>query len=298
MKVRIAVTPPTAILSGPEFVAYLEACETMGFDTVWLSDIPLGPGGDPVISLSIAAAATTRLKLGANIVPLGRNPLWLAKQLAQLDRLSGGRLLLSFVPGLGAPAERAALGLEHGNRGAAVDNTIGLLRTWWAGGAVSAAVGPYVYEDLRLEPRPLQAPLEIWLGGKAPQALSRVARLADGWLTSLMTPDEAAHGRRAIESEATDYGRRIDHEHFGISIPATRGAMDDNAVAGLRRRREDGELEQIIAVGSASLRDLLRAHIDAGLSKFVVRSVEPESTAGDWHAQLGWLAEQALPLQT
>ena len=110
MKVRFAVTPPVSVLREDIFPAWLQECEALGFDTVWLSDIPLGEGGDPLISLAQAAAVTEHLKLGANLVPLGRHPLWLAKQLAHLDRISHGRLLISLVPGIGDRAERAALG--------------------------------------------------------------------------------------------------------------------------------------------------------------------------------------------
>ncbi|MEQ8495548.1 MAG: LLM class flavin-dependent oxidoreductase, partial [Gammaproteobacteria bacterium] len=138
MKVRFAVTPPAAALDGAVFGDYLAEVERLGFDTLWLSDVPLGPLGDPLLSLAWAAARSTRLKLGANVVPLGRNPLLLARQLAQLDGLCGGRLLLAFVPGLGAPAERAALGYAAGDRGAALEHSIDLLRRWWAGETVSA----------------------------------------------------------------------------------------------------------------------------------------------------------------
>ncbi|MGR8919586.1 MAG: LLM class flavin-dependent oxidoreductase, partial [Gammaproteobacteria bacterium] len=184
MKIRMAVTPPAHALGEAEFGAYLEACEALGFDTLWLSDIPLGALGDPLVSLAFAAGVTRRLKLGANVVPLGRNPLWLAKQLAQLDRLSGGRLLLSFVPGLGAPAERAALGCAGVNRGVALDEVTSLLRRFWAGEAVGATHGEFVFDAVEVAPRPLQAPLEIWFGGRSKAALERVARSGDGWLTA------------------------------------------------------------------------------------------------------------------
>ena len=116
MKIRFAVTPPISAFGDDQLLPYLRECEDLGFDTVWLSDIPLGPLGDPLLSLTYAAAHTTRLKLGANLVPLGRHPLWLAKQLAQLDQLSGGRLLVSFVPGLGHVTERRALGYADDNQ--------------------------------------------------------------------------------------------------------------------------------------------------------------------------------------
>src|ERR1700761_9046660 len=118
MKVRIAVAPAGA----QEFVAvaaFADALEASDFDGVWLSDVPLAPALDPLLGLALIAGRTRRLHLGANVVPLGRNPFLLAKELAQLDQLSAGRLLLSFVTGLGQPGEREALGLGGASRGQA-----------------------------------------------------------------------------------------------------------------------------------------------------------------------------------
>jgi len=298
MKIRMAVTPPAAALDAAVFGAYLNACERLGFDTVWLSDIPLGPLGDPIVSLSYAAASTTKLKLGANIVPLGRNPLWLAKQLAQLDRLCGGRLLLSFVPGLGAPAERAALGHTDDDRGREVDTMIALLRRWWAGEAVTASYAKFKFDEVTVQPTPVQRPLEIWLGGIAPAALARVARVADGWLTSAATPQEAAAGRQTIERHAAACARTVDPEHFGISIPYSFEPPPEAALTGLRQRRRDRDLTDIVAVGPAELRRLIDRYLAAGLSKFVLRPMNALDRAADWHADLTSLADVVLPLQT
>src|SRR5579864_2960518 len=109
MKVRFAVAPAAGPWEGEQLFAFAEAVEASGFDGVWLSDLPVGPAVDPLIGLAMIAARTRAVHLGANVVPLGRNPFLLAKALAQLDRLSGGRVLLSFVPGLGQPGEREAL---------------------------------------------------------------------------------------------------------------------------------------------------------------------------------------------
>jgi probable F420-dependent oxidoreductase len=294
MKIRFAVTPPAEALHESQFDEYLAACETLGFDTIWLSDIPLGPLGDPLVSLAYAAARTTKLKLGMNVVPLGRNPLWLAKQLAQLDRLSGGRLLISLVPGLGQPTERAALGHATGDRGKAIDEAIGLLRTWWQGDGVTADVGAFHYDDVRLSPTPLQDPLEIWLGGLGPQALDRVARLSDGWLTAAATPAEASAGRIIIEKRAAELGRVIDADHFGISMPYAWSEPPAATLAALRQRRPDGDISQILPVGEQSLKSLLLAHIDGGITKFVLRS----SLTDDWRTDLTRLANLVLPLQT
>lgn len=295
MKIRFAVTPPAHAFHEDIFPDYLRACETLGFDTLWLSDVPLGPTGDPLFSLAFAAGCTRKLKLGANVVPLGRNPWWLAKQLAQLDRMSHGRLLLSFVPGLGAPAERAVLGHPSGDRGRAVDEIIALLRRWWAGECVSGEFGPYRFDALTLQPLPRQQPLEVWLGGLGPSALDRVARIADGWLTAAATPDEAAAGRVKILARTAECGRTIDPEHFGISIPYGVTAPPAAAIEAVRQRRADRDLTHILPVGREALHDLVERHLAGGISKFVLRSL---STATDWRGELEWLADCVLPLQT
>ena len=218
MKIRFAVTPPGLAFHENVFPDYISACEQLGFDTLWLSDVPLGPLGDPLFSLAFAAGHTRRLKLGANVVPLGRNPWLLARQLAQLDRMSGGRLLLSFVPGLGQPAERAVLGHPTGDRWQAVSEILALARRWWAGETITASHGPYHFDALALQLLPIQRPLEVWLGGIGPAALERVARTADGWLTAAATPAEAARGRmtisaRASRTRANHRPRAFRHQH-------------------------------------------------------------------------------------
>src|SRR5437868_13388086 len=107
MKIRFAVAP-----GGPfdaeSYAAFIDALEQRRFDGVWLSDVPMAPIVDPTIGLAFAAGRTRRLKLGANVVPIGRNPMLLAKELAQLDQLTHGRLLISIVAGLDPPGERQA----------------------------------------------------------------------------------------------------------------------------------------------------------------------------------------------
>ena len=290
MKVRVAVSPGGGRFDPDGLAGFAAAAETLGFDTIWLSDVPLGPIGDPLVSLTYLAGTTRRLKLGANVVPLGRNPLLLARQLAQLDQLSAGRLLLSFVPGLDQPGERRALGLAKGDRGAHMEATMGLVREWWDGKPVDHED----YEGIVLEPRPRQDPLEIWVGGTGPKALERAARASDGWLTAALRPDEAQLGRDTILARSGELGRPIDPEHFGISIPYARTAVPDAVAEGLRARRRDGSLTDIIPVGAPALRTLIQRHIDVGLSKFVLRPVD----AVDPAAELEWLADVVLDLQS
>ncbi|MFT5393996.1 MAG: putative F420-dependent oxidoreductase [Gammaproteobacteria bacterium] len=298
MKTRFAITPPASVLNEVNFPNYVVRVEQLGFDTLWLSDIPLGTLGDPIVALAFAAAKTSRLKLGANIVPLGRNPLWIAKQLAQIDRLSHGRVLVSLVPGLGQPGERAALGYAKRDRGKAIEGMMDLLRRWWDGEAVTAEFEDLHFDDVQVSPRPLQQPLEIWLGGKSNIAIDRVARCADGWLTAAMTPDEAARACAEIAQRAQGYNRCVDAEHFGISMPYSVGPPCPESVAALQQRRKDADVSEILALGSDGLVERIQAYQAAGLSKFVVRPLNPSSNDGAWSDELDWLAETILPLQT
>src|SRR5207248_10525535 len=189
---------------------------------------------------------TRRLKLGANIVPIGRNPMLLAKELAQLDQLAGGRLLISVVSGLDQPGERQALGLGAQNRGGYLDEVIPLLRAWWAGEVVDHHSERFDFPNISVQPRPVQDPLELWLGGTGPVALSRVGRLGDGWLGAAFTPAEAAAARKQIERSAEVAERAIDPEHFGLSIPYAATEPSDDVIVGLRARRPDAPVEQLL----------------------------------------------------
>jgi probable F420-dependent oxidoreductase len=286
MKVRIAVSPPAESWDQIVLPEFVDALERLGFDTIWMSDVPMAPLVDPLIGLAHAAGHTSRLKLGANLVPFGRNPMILAKQLAQLDRLSGGRLLLSLVPGLDQPGERQALGIGDANRGQLLDEIIPMLRRWWSGETV---------DGMAVRPLPLQDPLEIWLGGVGPLALRRAGRLSDGWLGAALTPTEARVAVDHIVQAATDADRTIDPEHFGLSIPYARTEPDESTVVALRARRPDKSLDQILPVGEHQLRELIQRLVDQGLSKFVVR---PAQASTDWEDELQWLAQTVLPLQT
>lgn len=293
MKVRIAVAPGNLPLGRASLADLVDGLEARGFDTVWLSDVPMADVVDPVVGLSFAAGRTRRLKLGANVVPIGRNPMLLAKELAQLDRLSEGRVLLSLVPGLNQPGEREVFGVA--DRGAYMDEVIPLLRAWWSGEAVEHRSARFDIPSVTLPSLPVQQPLEIWLGGIGPKALERVGRLADGWLGAAVGPVEAGVARRRIDEVAAEHGRSIDPEHHGLSIPYARTEPDPATVSALLRRNPDADVADILPVGGDQLRALLERHVAEGLSKFVVRPTGPMAS---WDDELAWLADNVLDLQS
>lgn len=276
-------------------LTFAQAVETVGFDGLWLSDLPVAPVLDPLLGLALAAGRTRRLHLGANLVPLGRNPFLLAKELAQLDQISGGRLLLSFVTGLGQPGERQALGLDGARRGDVLEEMLGLIRSWWAGEAVDHRSERWTFDQLASVARPFQDPLEVWLGGRGPRALDRVGRIADGWLGAQLTPVEAEPARRHIQEAASRARREVDPEHFGMSIPYARVTPGADLLRPLAARRPDIDPLEFVPVGRTGLRGLIERYVDAGLSKFVVRPLAP---VADWTEEAAWLADAILDLQT
>ena len=293
MKIRIGVGAAGASPSMEAMAELVTGLDELGFDSLWLSEVLTGPVLDPVVGLAWAAASNPRLKIGTTMLLPGRNVLRLAKQLASLDRLSRGRLLVTLVPGLTYAPEREAIGVEPKQRGAFIDEALPLLRRLWAGETVSHGGPAGTLRDVKLSPLPVQEPLEVWLGGTVPAALERCGRLSDGWLPSLCTPDEAAAGRVVIEAAAARAGRSISGEHFGMSIGYATAPIDAATARTMAARRPRSV--ELTPVGLPVLRKLIEQFVAVGFSKFVVRPlVAPRS----WRAELEALADAVGDLQT
>ncbi|MBV9893440.1 MAG: LLM class flavin-dependent oxidoreductase [Chloroflexi bacterium] len=293
MKIRIGVG--LGGLSLDEFAPAVQRMEQCGFDSLWLSEVLTTGVPDPLSGLAFAAGMTRKLKLGTTMTVTARNPVRMAKELATIDQLSKGRLLLVFVPGLTNPLEDQALGVSVKERGAWLDEMLPLVRRLWSEDNVVHKGSLFCYDGISLQPRPQQNPLEVWLGGNARSALRRAGQLSDGWLPALCTPSEAADGRAAIEAAAAEAGRRVDPEHFGISMTYARDAIPPAQIARIAKRRPNLDPAEVVPVGAAALRELLHKYIDVGFSKFVVRPAEPPAS---WSDALDQLADDVLSLQT
>jgi probable F420-dependent oxidoreductase len=294
VKVRIGVGLGAAS-SGDDIAEMVCEMERCGFDSLWLSEVLSTPVLDPLAGLAFAAGTVKKLKLGTTMLVPGRNPMRLAKELATVDRLSAGRLLVVLVPGLTEPAESQAIGVPPRSRGAWLDEVLPLLRRLWTEDSVTHHGALFSFEGASVRPRPRQQPLDLWLGGTAPSALRRAGRIGDGWLPSLLTPREAEAGRRAIEAAAAEAGREVEAEHFGVSLGYARDRISDRQVASIARRRPGVEPSVLVPIGLDGLRQRLREFIDVGFSKFVLR---PSDAPEDWRQELRDLAEAVLPLQS
>lgn len=304
MKVRIGFGLGTGTAAGGPagFASMFDGLERHRFDSLWLSERVTGAAVDPIVGLAVAAGRTQRLKLGFSVLVLpGRNPALLAKELASLDVLSNGRLLPAFGLGIADAGEQQAFGVAREERAARFDEALPLLRRFWSEDVVDHDGTYFSYSGLRVQPKPVQSPLEVWLGGRAPSELRRVGRLGDGWLPSFCTPSEAAAGRELVERAAADAGRSIDPEHWGALVVYVRGddgGLPDRLAALVAARRPGTDPSEVVPSGHAALAKHLLRFVDAGFSKFVVVPAGDPPSSSAWDDELASLAAEVLPLQT
>ena len=294
VKVRIGIGTGGSVGAG-ELAEVVDTIVATGLDSIWMSEVLTGPVVDPLVGLTWACAHNPKIKAGTTMLLPGRNPLRLAKELASLDALSGGRLLVTLVPGLTHSPEREAIGVPPKARGAVLDEALPLLRRLWSGETVTHHGATADLDGVTLAPLPHQQPLEVWLGGMVPAALDRCGRLADGWLPSLCTPEEAAAGKEVIDETADRAGRTIDPEHFGVSVGYAREPLSERAVAAIAARSRGKDPTGLVPVGMPALRELLQRYLEVGFSKFVVRPLAPPA---DWKAEIEDVATQVGDLQT
>lgn len=298
MKVRIGfgTGARTGVDTQDRYRLLVDELERLRFDSLWVSERLSGPGPDPLVAMSLAAARTDRLKFGMSVMVLpGRNPVVTAKELASLDVLSGGRLVPAF--GLGAPqlAEHQAFGVRREDRARIFDEALGLMRRLWTEDLVTHHGERFHVDDVRVLPKPLQQPMDVWLGGIAPSELRRVGRLADGWLPSFVTPEDVRAGLATIREVTAAHDREIDEEHYGVLIPYANAPVSDEVLRFVSARRPEVDPTELVATSAADLEPMIDRFLAVGASKFVVVPFAPMS---DITAELEELAAVVRPLET
>jgi probable F420-dependent oxidoreductase len=238
----------------------LEICrhaEQVGFDSVWggehvirpskiaspypytddgeMPGEPETPIPDPLIWLAYVAAAAPTLKLGTCILIVPqRNPVVLAKELATLDHLSGGRVELGLGVGW-LEEEFQALGVPWERRGARNDEYVAAMKALWAGPHAEYH-GEFVdFEPATCSPRPVNGTIPILVGGDTPAAIRRAARIADGYFPGTTDPEKLGNLIRDLGSEVAKQGRRV--EEVGVHAILGDFANPDQAAA---RMQEQG----------------------------------------------------------
>jgi probable F420-dependent oxidoreductase len=197
-----------------ELVTLVQLVDRSGYDSLWVGDhisfaVPIL---DPLLQLAQAAMVSRRLTLGTSVylLPL-RHPAPVAKQVATLDHLTEGRLVFGVGVGGEFPREYEVCGVPHNERGARLSEGITLLRKFWSGEPVSYGGRFYPpFTDVPMQPPPRQSGgPAIWCGGRSDGALRRTGRLADGWLSYVVTPEMYRAGLEKIEAAAHAAGRSV-----------------------------------------------------------------------------------------
>ena len=225
----------TSINSGatsyPEALVRLaQAAETAGFDSLWAGEHHVLPESstripatnrilNPVVALTFVAAHTRTIRLGTGILLLPQHqPLILAKELASLDVLSGGRLIVGIGVGW-AEAEYEALGVPFHERGARADEYLAAMRAIWSE-EKPAFHGRYVsFQEVQAFPHPVQQPTPpIVIGGRAPAVLRRTVEQANGWYGFALDLDETASVLAQLREAAARYHRQASLGELEISV--------------------------------------------------------------------------------
>jgi probable F420-dependent oxidoreductase len=215
-------------------IDYAVNAETFGFDSLWVWDhIFLGvdppfPILDPLTLLSAVAARTNRIKLGTGVLVLPlRNPVVLAKELASLDSIAGGRLLLGLASGW-YKREFDAVGVPFRERGRIMDRNLEILRRLWTEDQVNGEYPPHLLRGSNLSPKPRRQP-PMLIGGYVDRVLRRAA-LNGGWLTYFYTPEGFAQSWAKVCAFATaagkDPGALLNANQLPICVGRSRAAVE------------------------------------------------------------------------
>jgi probable F420-dependent oxidoreductase len=233
------VFPQTEFPADPAAVRdYAQTVDGLGLSFVDAYDHVLGanpdrPGGwhgpytfessflEPFILFTFMAAVTKNLGFGTNIIILPqRQTALVAKQAATLDVMCGGRLRLGV--GLGwNQVEYTALGETFNNRGRRIEEQIEVMRALWTNPLVNFQGRWHQIPDAGIKPLPTQRPIPVWMGGTADNALRRIARISDGWMSNFRNPDDARPAVQQMRRYLQEAGR--DPASFPIEARLTFG---------------------------------------------------------------------------
>ncbi|MCK8785688.1 LLM class flavin-dependent oxidoreductase [Roseomonas sp. NAR14] len=318
------VMHPIPFVEATDFVPLAQLCERLGYDGVWGNDHITTqhyveekfPGRTPrfyevMTVLAFCAAATTRLRVGTAVAVLPmRDPLWLAKQAATLDAMSGGRLDLGL--GIGAYREEFAAWAPRlartAQRGEMLDEGLAMLHALFTEPRTSFDGKYYACRDVAMSPKPAQAPLPIYVGGHNMASVERAARWGRGWLPGWRPWAELAERIATLRARAAELGRDPDSievaPQFSVTVGRTPEAaearyMASDLVAHRKSLAYTGrDLSQQVVANLVGSPDLIREKV-AGLAAIGVRHccglMFPADTLAEYREQVEWFAEVVRP---
>ncbi len=297
----------SATMATPQAARDVSAlADRLGYDSLWTGDhIAFAvPMLDPLLQLAQVAAINSRLLLGTGVylMPL-RHATTVAKLVATFDHLSEGRFIFGVGVGGEFPNEYSACGVPVKERGARLTEGIQTIRKLWTGQPVSNEDSKfYPFKDVQMLPRPVTpGGPPIWTGGRSKAALTRCGRLADGWMSYVVTPEMYRDGLQQISVAAKESKR--DLKKFGSShlvfmrIDDTYERALDLAAAHLTRRyamdfRPAAKKYAVLGTPSDCAKRIADFHA-AGVRHFVLDCTGPLE---ERDAQLERFSKEVRPL--
>ena len=196
--------------------------EAAGYDSLWAGEhiAFINPLLDALTTLGFFAAVTNRVQLGSGIVLLPlKHPSLVAKQTTTIDHLSNGRFIFGIGVGGEGDKDFEAVGIPKARRGVRTDEAMAVIRALWAGPNATHKGEFFSFEDITMEPRPVQpnGP-PIWIGGKSDRAVQRAALLGDGWFPGFISPTGYARGIAQMRAMAAQNHRDINQITRALAI--------------------------------------------------------------------------------
>lgn len=303
---REGLAYPTGSITPAVIREVAAAADDLGYDAVWanqhlvtqrvLADVLSSPPNyyDPIVTLAYLAGTLRRARLVlASVVGPAWPPILLAKQLATLDQLSGGRVTAGL--GIGAYREEveAVLG-PHRARGARLEELVGALRAIWSSTSASFEGDHLQFSDVQSWPRPKQRPLPIHLAANSSVGIARAARLADGWLVANRTVEQLTEDIALLRSTATAVGRSPDEIEVCLQVWVSVGATEQAARVAVA---DSQHLRRLRHLTGRSTNDLLNAFAETnllGTPEQVIERLEVFQRAGVDHVGMVFLAPDTV----
>lgn len=285
-------------------VAAAVRLERLGADSLWTGGHVASPNPSPEAMTALArlTAVTERVRVGTAVLLLPLYPpAVVAKQVADLDRATGGRIVLGVGVGGEYPQEFRACGVPVAERGRRTDEAIPLLRRLWTGEPVTADGPFHPMADVRIHPAPVQpGGPPVVVAGRKPPAMRRAALLGDGWMPYLYSPRRYAASVTTVRELAAAAGR--DLSAFGwyafvfvnVDDDGVRARQEAARTLGGTYRQDFREmLDSVAAAGTPhEVTAVLQAFVDAGARHLVLT---PAAGTGDPAGVVGRLLDEVVP---
>jgi len=289
---------PVPFASAEQIIEFARLAERLGYHSVWGNDhmttqryvreeFPSPPSfWEVLITLAFVAARTTsvRVATGVLIPAMRRDIVVLAKQLATLDQLSSGRLMV----GMGVGAYREEFEAVHPKwavrRGELLEESVQALQRLFSQRVASWEGQYYAYQNVEMFPKPIQNPLPIYIGGNNLQAIRRSARYAQGWMGAGMPADQLRTSVNMLRELTHQHGR--DPDTIDVA-PQFSACLDKSHEAAIRRYRSSQMYRHLVSLSGTSLKDQVAAGV-------AFEEIDLVGTADDILERIGRLSEAGV----